>query len=376
MYKSCVFIYRNFGVSLKILNTFTSLDFGGVESRACIISENNTGTTKHSFIAINSGGKAADVIQGNGGNVTLLKEKAVIPSGKAIISLYRLFKNEKPDIVHTRGAEANFHGLIAAWLARVPVRIGEEIGIPSHGWKAKIVFKFTYLSAHKVVGISNAVTHWLVDSGEVPINKTVKIYNPVVIPEPRVKGDIPEGRLRIGFVGRLEPVKNPLALVEALALVIAQGVNAELSIVGDGSQKQLLIDRAAQLQISDRVIIHGFQDEPDLYVRQCHVYVQPSISEGFGLALVEAMGCAVPVIATSVGGAPEIIDDGHTGWLIHKTDATTIANKLIEVLAMTEEQLFDLGLRGYKSVETRFEPAAYMAELELLYTRELHKVRH
>ena len=161
-----------------------------------------------------------------------------------------------------------------------------------------------------------------------------------------------------------------------MALIVSKGIDAELSLVGDGSQKQLLIDRAAKLKLNNRVILHGFQDKPDQYVRQCNLYVQPSISEGFGLALVEAMGCAVPVIATAVGGAPEIIEDGHTGWLIHKTDATTIANKLLEVLAMTDEQLFDIGLQGYKSVEKRFEPSAYMAELESLYIRELHKVNH
>ena len=238
------------------------------------------------------------------------------------------------------------------------------------------MFKFTYLCANKVVGISDAVTNWLIESGEVPAHKAVKIYNPVVIPKPRTKEDAPTGRFRIGFVGRLEPVKNPLALVDALALVLAQGIDAELSIVGDGSQKQLLISRAAELKISDRVILHGFQEEPDTYVRQCHVYIQPSISEGFGLALVEAMGCAVPVIATAVGGAPEIIDNNCTGWLIDKTDAKTIASKLIEVLAMTDKELFDIGQRGYKSVETRFEPAIYMAELESLYTSELQKVGH
>lgn len=359
---------------MKILNVFTSLDFGGVESRATIIS-NNTDNATHKFVAIGSGGNAGDAITGNGGHVTLLMEKPTIPSPKAIVSLYKTFKMKNPEVVHTRGAEANFHGLIAAWLAGVPVRIGEEIGIPNHSPKAKLIFKFSYLFANKVIGISDAVTNWLVESGEVPAHKAVRIYNPVIIPKSRNQHDIQSDRFRIGFVGRLEPVKNPLALLEAVALIIDKGYDVELSIVGDGSQKQLLIDRANELKISDRVTIHGFQDEPDFYVRQCHVYVQPSLSEGFGLALVEAMGCAIPVIATAVGGAPEIIQDNNTGWLIHKTDANTIANKLIEVLEMPKDKLIDIGLAGRKSVETRFEPIAYMKELESLYIQELNKVK-
>lgn len=360
----------------KVMHIVTSLDFGGVQKHMeNIASAYNESNFKHSFIAIGLGGSSEVKLRELGFEVICLGQQAKIPSYSAVLSLFKLFKREGVTVVHTHGAEANFHGLIAAWLAGVPVRIGEEIGIPKHGLKAKLMFKLAYFFSSKVVGISSAVTSWLLESGEVPAHKAIKIYNPVVIPSPRIKDDISTGRFRIGFVGRLEPVKNPLALVEALALVVKQGVDAELSIVGDGSQKQLLIDRAAELQISDRVIVHGFQDKPDQYVRRCHVYVQPSISEGFGLALVEAMGCAVPVIATAVGGAPEIIDDGYTGWLINKTDAATIASKLIEVLAMPEEQLFDVGLQGYQSVETRFEPAAYMLELESLYTRELQKVR-
>lgn len=360
---------------MKVFNIFTSLDFGGVESRACIISKNKIKNTRHGFVSISSGGRAAEVIKDNEGEVYLLMMKTAIPSLEAIFSLYKLFREEKPDIVHTRGAEANFHGLIAAWLAGVPVKIGEEIGIPNHSPKAKLIFKFSYFFANKVIGISDAVTHWLVESGEVPAHKAVRIYNPVIIPKSRNQHDIQSDRFRIGFVGRLEPVKNPLALLEAVALIIDKGYDVELSIVGDGSQKQLLIDRANKLKISDRVTIHGFQDEPDFYVRQCHVYVQPSLSEGFGLALVEAMGCAIPVIATAVGGAPEIIQDNHTGWLIHKTDAKTIANKLIEVLEMPKDKLIDIGLAGRKSVETRFEPIAYMKELESLYIQELNKVK-
>lgn len=140
---------------MKVFNIFTSLDFGEVESRACIISKNKTKNTRHSFVSISSGGRAAEVIKDNEGEVYLLMMKTAIPSLEAIFSLYKLFREEKPDIVHTRGAEANFHGLIAACLAGVLVSITEEIGSPNHSTKAKIIFKFSYLFASKVIGISD-----------------------------------------------------------------------------------------------------------------------------------------------------------------------------------------------------------------------------
>lgn len=361
----------------KVIHVVTSLDFGGVEKHMENIAFScNNSVFEHSFIAITEGGSSEIKLRSLGFEVICLGKNSRIPSYAAVLSLFKLFKKVSPLVVHTHGAEANFHSLIAAQLAGVPVKIGEEIGIPNHSRKANLMFKFAYLFANKVIGISDAVTDWLIDNGEVPLDKAVRIYNPVVIPKPRIEDEVPTGRFRIGFIGRLEPVKNPLSLLEAVALIVDKGYDVELSVVGDGSQKQLLIDRANELKISDRVIIHGFQDVPDRFIRKCNVYVQPSISEGFGLALVEAMGCAVPVIATAVGGAPEIIQDNHTGWLIHKTDAETIANKLIEVLEMPEDKLFDIGLAGRKSIETRFEPAAYMKELELLYIQELNKVNH
>lgn len=359
----------------KVFNIFTSLNFGGVESRACIINENSTSEIQHYFVSMSHGGKAEKIIKSNNGSVFLLNKQASIPSTQAIRSLYKLFRKEKPDIVHTRGAEANFHGLIAAKLARVPVRIGEEIGIPNHGLKTRLIFKQTYRLANKVIGISDAVTNWLVESGEVPKEKAIKIYNPVVIPKPRDLKENQHGRFLISFVGRLEPVKNPLALVEALSIVVKKGIDAELWIIGDGSQKESISDLAETLGISDRVKLMGFQDEPDKYVRQTNLYVQPSISEGFGLALVEAMGCAVPVIATSVGGAPEIINNNCTGWLIDKTDAISIADKIFEVLSISQEELNSIAIAGRNSVATRFEPSAYMKQLEALYKLELGKVQ-
>ncbi|WP_319782070.1 glycosyltransferase [Oceanisphaera sp. IT1-181] len=362
--------------SIKVINIFTSLDFGGVESHACIINRSEKYSCEYTFVAISHGGKAGDEIRSHDGEVIILNKNTHIPSFTTIYTLYGLLKKLNPDVVHTRGAEANFHGLIAAWLARVPVRIGEEIGIPSHGFKAKLFFKFAYLFAIKVIGISKAVTKWLIESGEVPAHKAVKIYNPVLIPKPRCEEDIPKSRLRIGFVGRLEPVKNPLALVEALAIVVRKGIDAELWFVGDGSQKQALLDLASTHGISERVILHGFQGKPDDFVRQCHLYVQPSISEGFGLALVEAMGCAVPVIATAVGGAPEIINNGKTGWLIERTDPETLAYKIVEVVALPAQELIDIGKRGRESVKTRFEPSSYMSELENLYMNELERANN
>ena len=102
------------------------------------------------------------------------------------------------------------------------------------------------------------------------------------------------------------------------------------------------------------------------YVSRCDLYVQPSLSEGFGLALVEAMGCGVPVLATAVGGAPEIITHNVTGWLVEDSSPSSLANAIYNIW-INREGLAEVGKKGFESVKNRFEPQKYISELDSLY---------
>ena len=302
-----------------------------------------------------------------GADVRCLRQRTRIPSLPTFVSLWALFIRLHPAVVHAHGAEANFHGLLAAWVARVPVRVGEEIGIPSHSAKGKWVFRQIYRTAHKVVGISRSVMTWLVVSGEVSAGKAMCVYNPVSLPKERGLSTDLGNIFRIGYVGRLEPVKNPLALLRAFEILISRGVRAELWFIGDGSQKVLLQKLIEDKDLAGSVRLLGYQSDPAEYVRQCDVYVQPSISEGFGLALVEAMGCGVPVIATSVGGAPEIVENERTGWLLSDTSAETIAGALDHAAQMGPARLREMGRCARAAVEGRFSPEVYVDQIESMY---------
>ncbi len=355
----------------KVLHVTACMDFGGVETHLTTISTQQSPHFEHAFLAITRGGSAGDAITQNGASFHAMGCPAR-PSPKTIYKLYRYFRQLKPVVVHTHGSEANIQALLAAWLAGVPVRIGEEIGIPSHSSKAKFFFRQAYRFASKVIGVSEAVRNWLVEHREVPATKATILYNPVRLPAARQREDQP-ANLRIGCVGRLEPVKNPLALLDAFASLTAGHAGAELWFIGDGSQKALLMQRAGELGVGvgHKVVFHGFQSAPERFIRQCSLYVQPSVSEGFGLALVEAMGCAVPVLATAVGGAPEIIEHGATGWLTDRTDSQSLASALRDVLQHPEEHLTAIGQAGRMAVARRFQPSEYMNALESLYHREL-----
>lgn len=352
-----------------VIHVVTSLDFGGVERHMEVIGKVlSHARFRYLFVAIGDGGAAEKKLQALDADLLCLGKKTKIASPGAIYALLKLFRRERPVVVHTHGAEANFHGLLAARVANVSVRIGEEIGIPSHSELARRVFRYVYSTAHCVIGISQAVTDWLIESGEANSENAIRIYNPVDLPEPRLKRDLSDEVFQIGFVGRLEPVKNPKVLLEVLGILQSKGISAELWLIGDGSERDLIETYIHEHGLENRVHLLGYQDDPSKFIRRCHVYIQPSLSEGFGLAIVEAMGCGLPVIATATGGVPEIVQDGITGWIIENHDVETITTALLKAWQLGSDQLLEMGKRARGSVANRFEPINYLAQLETLYS--------
>lgn len=351
-----------------VVHLVTSLDFGGVEKHVEIIAKHTKDMQYPPiFCAIAGGGVTEKLLRDLGVAVVCLGLKPRTPNIKAVYKLTKFFLKTRPLIVHTHGAEANFHGLLAAMIARVPVRVGEEIGIPSHSCLAKLVFAQVYKAAHRVIGISDSVTNWLVDSGEVNSNRAVRLYNPVLLPTQKLELSKNRSIFRMGFVGRLEPVKNPMVLLEVLKRMNEANVFVELRIVGDGSLRRALEDKVDEYKLRSQVTFFGYQDDPYQFIRDCDLYLQPSISEGFGLAVVEAMGCGIPVIATAVGGVPEIIQDGITGWIVATSDAALLAEAVMKALKLEPNLLFEIGKSARKSIESRFEPKQYITEVEKMY---------
>ena len=358
------------------MHIVTSLDFGGVEKHMeNIASAYNDSNFKHSFIAIGLGGSSEVKLRELGFEVICLGQQAKIPSYSAVLSLFKLFKRESVTVVHTHGAEANFHGLIAAWLAGVPVRIGEEIGIPTHSRLAKIIFALAFKFSDRVIGVADAVVKWLYESGEVRKDKLIRIYNPIPVRSDVQHEDKLENSFTVIFVGRLEPVKNPLSLIYAVNQLKERGVLLSVCIVGDGSQRKLLEEEVARLGLDTSVSILGYKDDPSIYIRKSNVFIQPSYSEGLSLALIEAMGCGVPVIATPVGGAPEVIEQGVTGWLLKDSTSESVADALETAYLYGTDSLSLMGEKAHIAVKTRFNPNLYLKAVHDLYSSVLRDKR-
>lgn len=354
-----------------VLHVVESLNFGGVESHMRNIALNaHMSAFEHSISVIAGGGAIADELIAAEFPVVVLGKRSKIPSPSAILALVTEIRSRRPSILHCHGAEANFHGLIAGKICRVPVCIAEEIGFPNHSMKARLVFRFVYKIAHAVIAISEAVRNKLIDFNEVGAEKTQVLHNPVQMHsmrEPFFRSD----SFNIGFVGRLEKVKNPIALVQAAVLLRDRGLPVRITIVGDGSQWTILNDEIDRANLKGEFDLHGFEAQPFGILEEIDLYVQPSISEGFGLALVEAMSMGIPTLASPVGGAPEIITDGKSGWLLADTSSEAVASGIEKCMKLTPSELEAIGRRGRESVVERFAPAVYFGKCDALYDRLL-----
>ena len=354
---------------MRVIHVVTSLKFGGVEKHLVTISEYGKKTNyKHIFVAIGTGGESERQIRNNGYDVFILNKKVKIPSLEAIISLFKLFRRINPIVVHTHGAEANFHGLIAANIAGVPVRLGEEIGIPSHSMLAKWIFKCVYAVSSGVIGVSEQVVDWLVENGEVSRNKTYCTYLPVKVETHPVYQVEKTDYFSILTVCRLHPVKNLKMLINSVGNLIGKGKNIELIIVGDGPEREKLEDMAQRKGLEDYVAFKGYKSKPWKYATCADLFVMPSFSEGFGLSLVEAMMHKLPVVATNRGGPVEFIEHEKNGWLIDPDNQDALTTLIAGIIELPTERLQQIADKGYETAIKKFSPERYMERLDNLYS--------
>jgi glycosyltransferase involved in cell wall biosynthesis len=222
------------------------------------------------------------------------------------------------------------------------------------------------LCANELIANSEAVMRD-VERNErfLPRTRTV-IYNgidPLAYQPARISGS---GRLRVVTVGTLAHRKGQVSVLRAMGLLRAQGVEAELTLVGDGPDRALLEREAAAVQAD--VVFAGEHRDPRPFLARSDVFVLPSAGEGFSNALLEAMASALPVVATDVGGNAEALGDGKGGRMVAPGDPEAIAAALAE-LAADRAQLAEMGRANRQRVERVFTLEASAARLADWYRR-------
>lgn len=355
---------------MKIMRLTTLLDFGGIETKMANLSTYNDKENEWVFVALGKGGEVEKKIRANGKRTQVLGFDYKIPSIKTIWKFYKFLKNEKPDVLHTSGAEANFFGFFAGRLAGVPKIIVEEIGVPNHSSKAKIIFQFIFKKADWVVGESKIVVDNLIQTYRLNPSKTTVIHNFGIFNPIEARKDFKFNSevFKIIMISRLEPVKNIEGVLNVVKRLKNEGREIRLSIAGKGSIEGELKNLVQNLEIHENVDFLGLISDPYPHLLEADLYLLNSHSEGFSNSLVEAMYSKTPSLSTSVGAAPEIIEDGISGFLTPANDEEALCNKLKAIIALPKQKLQEIGLTGHEKIVKNFSLENHVNELMKIYT--------
>jgi N-acetyl-alpha-D-glucosaminyl L-malate synthase BshA len=182
----------------------------------------------------------------------------------------------------------------------------------------------------------------------------------------------PHGEPLLVHVSNFRPVKRPVDCVEILARVLKQGINARLVMVGDGSERTNVEHRARCLGVHDQCSFVGKQPKIAEYLSVADVLLLPSEQESFGLAALEAMACEVPVVASRVGGIPEVVTDGETGFLSEVGDIEKMAKDAARLLADADLRRV-MGKRARESALSRYRTDIVIPQYIDFYNRILAK---
>ena len=302
------------------------------------------------------------------------------------LRLWKLLRKIKPDIVHTRNLSALEVSVIAA-LAGVPIRIHGEHGrdiYDLHGKHKRYqqLRRFCARFIHYFIALSQDLEDWLANDVGISREKIVQIYNGVDVERFYPAGEQKSERLSmpagfadassivIGTVGRLEPVKDQLTLVRAFIELwrtkAEWQAQLRLVLVGDGSLRlriEAMLDKAG---IKEQVWLAGSRDNVPDILRELDIFVLPSLGEGISNTILEAMASGLPVVATCVGGNPELVQDGVTGTLVQPNDFEAMAETLCTYLKDTV-YAHQQGLAGRQRVVQLFSLTSMMRCYELVY---------
>lgn len=260
--------------------------------------------------------------------------------------LFRLFRAISPDIVHTRNLAA-LEAAAPAALAGVPIRIhgehGRDVGdLDGSNRRHRLARRLYRPFVSHYVALSKDLEGYLEGAIGVPSTKIAQIYNgvdttrftPARDCRPPIAGcpfTAPEHWL-VGTVGRMQAVKNQLALAEAFVRAVGsrpRGRNLRLVMAGDGPLRAGVEAVLHSAGMRDLAWLPGERsDIPDV-MRGLDCFVLPSLAEGISNTILEAMACALPVVATRVGGNPELVDDGATGRLVPQGDSDALAAAMV-----------------------------------------------
>jgi glycosyltransferase involved in cell wall biosynthesis len=289
--------------------------------------------------------------------------------------LYHLLRRERPTILHTWLFHANIPGRVLGRLAGIPIVISGErtMGMESR-WRYWLN-RLTAPIADRVTCVSPQVADFVVNHIGIPQDKVVTIPNGIEVPDverpaagrqARIKLGLPTDQVMVGTVARLDPVKRLDVLLQALRWL----PDAYAVIIGDGPERARLMALSEGLGLTGRVRFPGQQGDIWRWLAALDVFALSSDWEGMSNALLEAMAAGLPVVATEVGGTPDVVVNGATGLLVPPRDPTALAEAIVSLLNDADLR-HRMGQTGRERVVQYFSAEQMVERTQALYEKLL-----
>jgi len=379
---------------MKIVRIIARLNIGGPARNAVLLSKGfSTRFARSNNICYETVLVCGEVAKGEGDMMYLAAEKGIKPvvikelgrelswrdDWTAFWKIYKVIQREKPDIIHTHTAKAGALGRFAGILYGKAILVHTFHGHVLHSYFGKIktiffiwVERFLGLFTDKIITVSEALKSELSEKYRIAPEGKFSVIE-LGFDLEGLLGLAPRensGTVNVGIVGRLVPVKNHKMLFRACRA----GLNLpyRIIVIGDGELRGELERYAEELGIKDRVEFKGWIKDLKAIYEELDIVALTSLNEGTPVSLIEAMAAGRPVVATKVGGVPDIVQDGKNGYLVKSVDMPGFSQKLMDLIENAEKRR-KFGESGREMIKSRFSKERLIKDTERLYNTILQK---
>ncbi len=371
----------------KVLFVITKSNWGGAQKYVFEIANGLDRKIFEPVVALGGDGELATKLRSSKIRIISLpslgRDINPLRDAASFRDILRIVREERPDVVHLNSSKIGILGSLAARIVGVP-----KIIFTAHGWAfneersllsrmaIKLLYFITIALCDTTIAVSKAVANdapaWGIRSKIVMIHpplsdETKQLDKPsarehLAKSAPSLRG---ENRLWVGIVAELHKNKGITYAIEAMRDTDLQK-NVVLVIVGAGEEKNVLENQVRASGLEQSVFFLGFHQDAAQFMQAFDIFLLPSITEAFGYVLLEAGFAGLPVVASSVGGIPEIIDDGKTGILISPRRHTLIRD-MVNHLAESPTLRSSLGAALQAKVARSFSPEKIIVQTAKLY---------
>jgi glycosyltransferase involved in cell wall biosynthesis len=259
-----------------------------------------------------------------------------------IFAIRKHLKTHNIDLLHCHQYTPWVYGVMAAFGTKTKVIFTEHGRFypDSSTWKRKLMNPWLGRITNYITAISQATKQALVDFENLPKDRIEVIYNgikPLKIDSAKTlalkqKLKIPDHSLVLGTIARLDPIKNHIMMLDAFSLVLKTHPDAVLIIVGDGEERNSIIKHIQTLGIDNKVLMPGYDPQPQHYLALMDIFLLSSLSEGTSMTLLEAMSLKKPCVVTDAGGNKEVIANGENGIVTTNDDANEFSQAILKLM--------------------------------------------